>query len=254
MTPVLLRLDRPALDPAAAARLATGDAVGVMLPGDARSALPAVARQVRSEAAHAASGGVVGPPLIAVELDAWGAASAAPGFDLASHVAELAAGGEPLEVLLAAVATGRSLAEAGLNAVLGPDLSTCIGEPSTAIETAVGVLVEGLQAAGMAVGLRGLPLDVDATDSRWRLWGVAFAAGLDWLVVDGAAESLASTLTILREDLGFDGLVVASSSAAVPDDRIDVTLVDVETTVEQRPLIPPEVSRRVLAWRLDVLD
>ena len=36
--------------------------------------------------------------------------------------------------------------------------------------------------------------------------------------------------------------------------RLQSQLVDVETTVERRLPISPELSRRVLAWRLDVLD
>lgn len=226
----LATLVDPTLSDEVREALRTGAAAGALLDLVDGMDPAALAKAVRGAAAVSPAGRDGAPPIVAVFLDAWGAPHG-PTFDVAERVHDLAAGGEPFEAMLAALETGRSLAAAGINAVIGPDLSTWLddaGEPRewAALEVVVSALVEGSQAAGVVVATRGVPGVESLGERRWRPWEAARAAGLEWAMVPAREAARA-----LRDALAFDGPIAIEGEAIELDTR--------------RPLDE---------WRLDVLD
>ncbi len=214
---LLLGLDDLAPSPERSARLRKGVA-GVEISGAATSE-GSIPRSWWSawEKPPAAEHSTGSELLVAVEWQLAGAlvdeAMPEPGF----LGWELSEGGQPMEVLLAALALGKGLASSSVNLLFGPslalssDLQTSFGPRADGVGKAASVFVDGLSAAGVqsCVGrfetsFLGSAESPDAELLEEALpFGLMASRGVPAMEagLDGAAP------VGLRQALGYDGVL-----------------------------------------------
>lgn len=167
---------------------------------------------------------------VAAQFAPWPEAGGEPP-DLPLLTWELQEEGEPMELVLAGLDAGRRLAALGVELLIGPSLAAETWVPSgprgdavDLVARASALYLQGLAAAGLLLCADGFPaMEASQITEAWRAFPHAFAHGVDAVRLDPtpfAQEGAGATCRLLRDELGFAGLILARARTAAEAPRL----------------------------------